>query len=94
MPKHRKQSGLPILVGLPIAVGRPVAVGLSMAATLFSIGCAPEATDPETASGVAGVEHVVVIGVDALSPDGIQNAETHIWMSSWRREPIPFEPAP
>ena len=76
MPKHRKRIELPIVVGLPIAVSLPLAVGLSIAAALLSNGCAPQATEPQAASGVAGVEHVVVIGVDALSPDGIQNAET------------------
>ncbi len=35
----------------------------------------PEMPDPPT-PGVAGVEHVVVIGVDGMSPDGVQKART------------------
>jgi len=64
MPKHCTRIELPI------------AFGLLIAATVFSNGCAQKGTAPRAASGVAGVEHVVVIGVDGLSPDGIQKAET------------------
>ncbi len=64
MPKHCRRIELSI------------AFGLSIVATVFSSGCAQEGTAPQATSGVAGVEHVVVIGVDGLSPDGIQKAET------------------
>ena len=40
------------------------------------IACAPPTPTPALQDGVPGVQHVVVIGVDGMSPDGVQKAET------------------
>ena len=37
----------------------------------------PRRPEPET-PGIAGVEHVVVVGVDGMSPDGVQKARTPV----------------
>jgi len=42
----------------------------------FLAGCLLWCSVSEAFAQVAGVEHVVLIGVDAMSPDGLRNAET------------------
>ena len=42
----------------------------------FLAGCLLLCSVSKAFAQVAGVEHVVVIGVDAMSPDGLRNAET------------------
>ena len=47
----------------------------------FLAGCLLWCSVSEAFAQVAGVEHVVLIGVDAMSPDGLRNAETPLQQS-------------
>ncbi len=51
--------------------------GVRLYLKIFLLGCVFAIVGAQSAIGqIEGVEHVVLIGVDALSPDGIQNADT------------------
>jgi hypothetical protein len=49
---------------------------ISVIGALFAAACVFEAHGQKTVKYPSGIEHVIVIGVDGLSPDGIKKAKT------------------